>query len=64
MRFRGSSGDQVCLLASSIKDALCVAHDALGHFGFEKTYDRVAATYYRPGLSSLVKQYVHNYPPI
>jgi hypothetical protein len=58
MRFRGSSGDRVCLPASSVKDALYVAHDALGHFGFEKTYDRVATTYYRPGRSSLVKQYV------
>jgi hypothetical protein len=62
LRFRGSSGDRVCLPASSVKDALYVAHDALGHFGFEKTYDRVAATYYRPGLSSLVKQYVQFCP--
>jgi transposase InsO family protein len=62
MRFRGSSGDRVCLPATSVKDALYVAHDALGHFGFEKTYDRVAATYYRPGLSSLVKQYVQFCP--
>jgi hypothetical protein len=62
MRFRGSSGDRVCLLASSVKDALYEAHDVLGHFGFEKTYDRVAATYYRPGLSSLVKQYVQFCP--
>jgi hypothetical protein len=62
MRFRGSSRDRVCLPASSVKDALYVAHDALGHFGFEKTYDRVVATYYRPGLSSLVKQYVQFCP--
>jgi hypothetical protein len=38
-----------------VKDTLYVAHDVLGHFGFEKTYDRVAGTYYRPGLSSSVK---------
>jgi hypothetical protein len=62
IRFRGSFGDRVCLPASSVKDALYVAHDALGHFGFEKTYDRMAATYYRPGLSSLVKQYVQFCP--
>jgi hypothetical protein len=62
MRFRGSMGDRVCLPASSVKDTLYVAHDALGYFGFEKSYDRVAATYYRPGLSSLVKQYVQFCP--
>jgi hypothetical protein len=62
MRFHSSTGDRVCLPASSVKDTLYVAHDALGHFGFEKTYDRVAATYYRPGLSSLVKQYVQFCP--
>jgi hypothetical protein len=63
MRCRGSSGDRVCLPASSVKDALYVAHDALGHFGFKETYDdRVATTYYRPGRSSLVKQYVQFCP--
>jgi hypothetical protein len=48
----------VCLPAGSVKDALYVAHDTLGHFGFEKTYDRLAATCYRPELSSQVRQYV------
>jgi hypothetical protein len=62
MRCRGSSGDRVCLPASSVKDALYVAHDALGHFGFKETYDRVATTYYRPGRSSLVKKYVQFCP--
>jgi putative component of membrane protein insertase Oxa1/YidC/SpoIIIJ protein YidD len=62
VRFHGSTGDRVCLPASLVKDTLYVAHDALGHFGFEKTYDRVATTYYRAGLSSLVKQYIQFCP--
>jgi hypothetical protein len=62
IRFRGSCGDRVCLPASMVKDTLYVAHDALGHFGFEKTYDRVASTYYRPGLSSLIRQYIQFCP--
>jgi hypothetical protein len=62
MRFRGSSGERVCLPASMVKETLYVAHDVLGQFGFEKTYDRVASTYYRPGLSSSVKQYIQYCP--
>jgi hypothetical protein len=62
MRFNGSSGPRVCLPASMVKDTLYVAHDVLGHFGFEKTYDRVAGTYYRPGLSSSVKLYIQYCP--
>jgi hypothetical protein len=62
MRFDGSSGPRVCLPASMVKDTLYVAHDVLEHFGFEKTYDRVASTYYRPGLSSSVKLYIQYCP--
>jgi hypothetical protein len=62
LRFRSTSGEKVCLPAAMLKTALQVAHDALGHFGFEKTYDRLSSTYYRPGLSTAVKQYVQYGP--
>jgi hypothetical protein len=62
MRFNGSFGPRVCLPARMVKDTLYVAHDVLGHFGFEKTYDRVADTYYQPGLGSSVRQYIQYCP--
>ena len=45
-----------------MRDALTLAHDALGHFGHERTYDRLASTYYRPGLAAAVREYVRYCP--
>jgi hypothetical protein len=62
LRYRSTTGEKVCLPAGMVKAALQVAHDALGHFGFEKTYERLSSTYYRPGLSTAVKQYIQYCP--
>jgi hypothetical protein len=58
LHYRTSYGDRVCLPKDMIVECLKLAHDALGHFGVDKTYDRVTATYYRPGLSTIVADYV------
>jgi hypothetical protein len=60
--FRSSTGEKVCLPAAMLRSSFEIAHDALGHFGFEKTYDRLNSTYYRPGLSMSVKQYIQYCP--
>jgi hypothetical protein len=58
LQYRTSYGDRVCLPRDMIVECLEMAHDAMGHFGVDKTYDRVTATYYRPGLSSVVSDYI------
>jgi hypothetical protein len=62
LRFRSSMGAKVSLPAAMLRSSLEIAYDALGHFGFEKTYDRLNLTYYRPGLSTAVKQYIQYCP--
>jgi hypothetical protein len=58
LHYRTSYGDRVCLPKDMILECLKMAHDALGHFGVDKTYDRVTSTYYRPGLSTTVSDYI------
>jgi hypothetical protein len=58
LHYRTTYGDRVCLPKDMISECLRTGHDALGHFGIDKTYDRVAATYYRPGLSTTVTEYI------
>lgn len=55
-------GERICLPVSRIPEALKISHDVLGHFGTAKTYERLAAAYYRPGLSSIVASYVRHCP--
>jgi hypothetical protein len=58
MRYRTLYGERICLPQSMLEDCLKLSHDALGHFGTDKTYDRITETYYRPGLSTIVDSYV------
>jgi hypothetical protein len=58
MRYRTLHGERVCLPQNMLEDCLRLSHDALGHFGTDKTYDRITETYYRPGLSTIVDTYV------
>jgi hypothetical protein len=58
LHFRGSCGDRICLPQSMIKTTLELTHDALGHFGHEKTYTRLAFTFHRPGLAANLHEYM------
>jgi hypothetical protein len=58
LHYKTSYGDRVCLPKDMVLESLKMAHDALGHFGVDKTYDRVTSTYYRPGLSTTISDYV------
>lgn len=62
MRYQTVRGQRICLPSSPIADILRVSHDVLGHFGIEKTYDRIVSTYYRPGLSEIVTSYIRHCP--
>lgn len=52
--------NQVVLPASLVNQALHQAHDhpAAGHLGIERTYRRMAAQFYLPGLYAQTKSYV------
>lgn len=53
MRYSDGKGEtRICLPEGMVREVLELAHDGMWHFGAEKTYDRVARTYYRPGLST------------
>jgi hypothetical protein len=58
LHYRTSYGDRVCLPSDMVQECLRVSHDELGHFGVDKTYERITATYYRPGLSTIVSDYI------
>jgi hypothetical protein len=58
LHFGGSCGDKSCLPQSMIKTTVELVHDALGHFGHEKTYARLASTFHRPGLAAQVHKYI------
>jgi hypothetical protein len=62
MRYRTTHGERICLPKVMLDDCLKLSHDSLGHFGTDKTYDRITETYYRPGLSSIVESYVKHCP--
>lgn len=62
LRYNTIYGERICLPAARIPDALKTSHDVLGHFGAKKTYERLAETYYRPKLSSIVTTYVRHCP--
>lgn len=52
----------VCLPLSLVPRVLSAAHDSFGHWGFEKTLAMVKNRFYRPGLSSTVRDYVRACP--
>jgi hypothetical protein len=62
MRYRTTHGERICLPKAMLDDCLKLSHDSLGHFGTDKTYDRITESYYRPGLSSIVESYVKHCP--
>jgi hypothetical protein len=52
LHYRTTYGDRVCLPKDMIVDCLRMAHDALGHFGVDKTYcngSRITRTIYKDG---------------
>lgn len=49
---------RICLPENLVSEALADAHDKLGHFGFEKTYARMADQWFRPGLAKAVVEYL------
>ena len=49
---------RMCLPEGMMKEALSDCHDSIGHFGFEKTYDRLCTHWFRPGLARTVKDYI------
>jgi hypothetical protein len=51
LHYKTREGDRICLPRAKISEALHLAHDAMGHFGKEKTYARMTETYYQPKLS-------------
>jgi len=62
LRVAGCVGTRICLPELLSILTLKLAHDALGYFGYKKTYDRIAETYFRPSLSKVVKAYVSGCP--
>ncbi|MDB5851806.1 MAG: hypothetical protein JWP29_5558 [Rhodoferax sp.] len=62
LRYKTLAGSRICLPEALIRASLQIAHDNLGHFGYKKTYDRISETYYRPGLSKVVKSYIQSCP--
>ena len=52
----------LCIPESHIPRILRAAHDSAGHWGFEKMWSFVKNRFYRPGLSSDVKEYVRRCP--
>ena len=51
-----------CLPASMVRRVLTAAHEAFGHWGFEKTWSLIKQRFYRPGLSDEVRDYVRSCP--
>lgn len=62
MSYESVRGKRICLPLSRVQETLKISHDVLGHFGIEKTNDRISSIYYRPGLSSAVTAYVKHCP--
>lgn len=51
-----------CVPESMLRQVLSAAHDASGHWGFAKTWAFVKRRFFRPGLSSIVREYVRSCP--
>lgn len=69
--FRVSLSDDASLIPSRIavpdhdnliKEILTTAHDAYGHQGFEKSYDRVRSSWYIRNLTKRLKDYIKHCP--
>lgn len=61
--WRLPNGDlATCLPDSMLRQVLSAAHDASGHWGFAKTWAFVKRRFFRPGLSSIVRDYVRSCP--
>ena len=52
----------ICLPLSMVPRVLAACHDSSGHWGFDKTWALVKDRFYRPGLSTVVRDYVRACP--
>ena len=50
--------NKICLPETLVKEVFSDCHDKMGHFGFEKSYERVTNQWFKPGLAKALEDYI------